>query len=342
LMRSTAAAALLTACGLCAPVGPDSWIRRFDSVFVRGASSDVPSEGKSAFGAEMGDIAALLRSCGQRSLVFVDELGRGTSPRDGTSLAGAVLEAMAIKGMCGFFATHLHGILRLPLKADANARLIRKRMAINENALGDQVQNYGWTYKIEDGICTDSLAMKTAERFGLPKDVLNRAGAFSVLVNDVEIVSSLTDQESQDKPASTVNCVRRKERKPRCEIDPGIFSLCKISTIVEEMVKAKAFLIPPTYMPPAQIAGCPCVYVLEVDGGTSVNQEIPRSRFYVGQTANLPNRLTQHRKKGKEWKMLSAIAIPIEGGTDDARNVERCLIRELSRLGYELISWADG
>lgn len=61
LMRSTAAAALLTICGLCAPVGRKTWVRRFDHLFLRGASSDVPCENKSAFGAEMADIASMLR-----------------------------------------------------------------------------------------------------------------------------------------------------------------------------------------------------------------------------------------------------------------------------------------
>ena len=81
LMRSTAAAALLTGCGLCAPVDKGTKIKRFDRIFVRGASADVPSENKSAFGSEMGDVACMLRQCGSNSLIFVDELGRGTSDR---------------------------------------------------------------------------------------------------------------------------------------------------------------------------------------------------------------------------------------------------------------------
>ncbi len=105
VMRSTAAAALLISSGLCAPVLKGSFIRRMDSLFVRPASADVPTENKSAFGAEMGDVASLLRTCGDRSLVFVDEIGRGTSPKDGTSLAGAILEHMAENGMSGMFAT---------------------------------------------------------------------------------------------------------------------------------------------------------------------------------------------------------------------------------------------
>lgn len=155
VMRSTAAAALLITSGLCAPVLKGSAIRRFDSLFVRGASADIPTENKSAFGAEMGDVSSLLRTCGSQSLVFVDEIGRGTSPRDGTSLAGAILERMAETGMSGMFATHLHGILDFPLSDAANQRLRMKRMAVRKNERGE----LDWTYCIEDGVCTDSVSV---------------------------------------------------------------------------------------------------------------------------------------------------------------------------------------
>jgi len=152
LMRSTAAAAHMINAGLCAPVKPGSSVRRFDSIFLRGASADVPTEDKSAFGAEMGDVASLLRSSGRKSLVFVDEIGRGTSPKDGTSLAGAILEQMSgVSCMSGMFATHLHGILNLPYSSAAEARLRKKRMAITEDSHGE----LKWTYTLEDGICTN-------------------------------------------------------------------------------------------------------------------------------------------------------------------------------------------
>ena len=155
MMRSTAAAALLISSGLCAPVLEGSEIRRFDSLFVRGASADIPTENKSAFGAEMADVSSLLRTCGSQSLVFVDEIGRGTSPRDGTSLAGAILEKMAETGMSGMFASHLHGILDFSLSDAADQRLKKKRMAIKENERGE----LDWTYRMEDGVCTDSVSV---------------------------------------------------------------------------------------------------------------------------------------------------------------------------------------
>jgi hypothetical protein len=73
IMRSAASICLLTVCGLCSPLNSGR-IRRFDQIFVRGASSDVPIENKSAFGAEMKDVAAILSCCGENSLVFVGTL----------------------------------------------------------------------------------------------------------------------------------------------------------------------------------------------------------------------------------------------------------------------------
>ena len=165
IMRATAAAALLTNCGFCAPL-EGGVVPRFDNIFVRGASSDVPSENKSAFGAEMQDIASLLRACGDKSLVFVDELGRGTSPTDGASLAGAVLEEMASLGMRGFFATHLHSILELPLNDEAKYNIVKKQMETSKDS---------WTYKLVDGVCKDSQAFKTAAKFGISESIIQRA-----------------------------------------------------------------------------------------------------------------------------------------------------------------------
>lgn len=330
LMRSTAAAALLTACGLCAPLGKGSWIKPFDILFVRGASADVPSEGKSAFGAEMGDIATLLRCCGEHSLVFVDELARGTSPRDGTSLAGAILEEMALKGMSGFFATHLHGILSLPLNSDAAVRLGRRRMALNETKHDGSTFSYGWSYKIEEGVCTESLALNTAERFGLSENILKRAETFLQLVSEVEVGCSSSANQMEKNIYLTVDLKQNtSEMKEICEGLPAI------SRFLEGMADTKVFSIPRQHLPPAQLARAPCVYVLQLEDGSD-------HRYYVGQTTNLVNRIRQHRKKGSQWKASDAIAISVEKGTDEARIIESTTIRELSRLGYKLISWVDG
>ena len=162
VMRSVGAATLLAQCGLLAPVGKGSKVGSFDEIFVRGASSDVPAMGKSAFGAEMEDVKDMLEGCGQGSLVIVDELGRGTSPRDGTAIAAAVLEAMAEKKMTGFFSTHLHGVLELEkeMEEEVRERIRMMRMRADDDGKG----SVDWTYNLEDGVCNDSMAIATARR----------------------------------------------------------------------------------------------------------------------------------------------------------------------------------
>mmetsp|Transcript_6673 Transcript_6673/g.13209 ORF Transcript_6673/g.13209 Transcript_6673/m.13209 type:complete len:1090 (+) Transcript_6673:141-3410(+) len=223
LMRSTAAAALLTVCGLCAPLSSESRISRFDTLFLRGASADVPTEDKSAFGAEMGDLAALFRCSGPKSFVFVDELGRGTSPRDGTRLAGAVLESMAESGMSGVFATHLHDVLDLPLRKD---RIVTKRIKIDRDEESD---TYQWTHKLEDGRCTDSMALVTAERFGLPEHIIKRAKELTEFIPER---NPIDDTCEEDMSSSVGENYRDSQEAP--SLDDNVEGLNAIAAAIAD------------------------------------------------------------------------------------------------------------
>lgn len=69
---------------------------------------------------------------------------------------------MALKSMSGIFATHLHGILNLPLNDTAVKRIINKKMVVEAAETSNGIQNVKWTYRLEDGVCMDSLALVTA------------------------------------------------------------------------------------------------------------------------------------------------------------------------------------
>jgi hypothetical protein len=331
LMRSTAAATLLTICGICAPVHSGSRIPRLDTLFLRGASSDVPAENKSAFGAEMGDIAALMRCCGPRSFVFVDELGRGTSPKDGTRLAGAVLEAMAKDGMSGIFATHLHDILQLPL--EAKERISTKRMAIEQDE-GD----YDWTYRLEDGVCTDSLALVTAARFGLPEEIIRRAEELADYLPEYGPSTKSLEEDTQEEeakvdlkptqrtPTPTTNGNGNGNRRPSLDFLRAI-------ALAEDLTGQQSITIPPRWFAPASMGNKSCVYVLELP------HDPPR--YYVGETDSLPQRLRQHRKKGGIWAESRAAAFSVESKTQ-ARGWESLLIQKLAQSGFALESISDG
>ena len=284
----------------------------------------MPSEQKSAFGAEMGDIAALLRSCGSRSLVFVDELGRGTSPRDGTRLAGAILETMADAGMSGVFATHLHDILELPLIS--SNKITNKRMAIRED---EDPSKSRWTYRLEDGICTDSMALITAERFGLPTSVIERAKELSAFIPE-PANGNFTNTTTTDTAGGNA----RRNNVAETSAPPKGLTLADVARLAEELTLQTSYSIPPRFMPPAALDGKSSVYILRLD------TEPPL--YYVGETDNFRNRIEQHRSKRGMWTNLSAIVLPAHRGKSQARAWESRLIQRLSREGLEVESTVDG
>lgn len=265
----------------------------------------------------MGDIAALLRCCKDKSLVFVDELGRGTSPRDGTRLAGAVLEAMAESGMSGFFATHLHDILDLPIRSD---RIQKKRMAIHDS---DHDDIYKWTYRLEDGVCTDSMALVTAKQFGVPESVLERAEAFW---KDRPALSATDSaQVTPDEPDATVLDTE------------ALRTRAQVIRIAERIIGQQGVLVAPKWEAPPYVEGMSTVYVLELD-------ETP-SRYYIGETDNFRQRLQTHRRKKGKWSNLTAIVYLVpeeEAGKSQARVLESRLIEKLSKEGVSLESTFDG
>lgn len=338
IMRSAAAAALLTNCGFCAPLGPGSYVKRFDSIFVRGASSDIPTENKSAFGAEMGDIAALLRACGEKSLIFVDELGRGTSPEDGTSLAGAVLEAMSIAKMKGFFATHLHSIFDLPLKENALKNISHKRMEIIEDGT-----DFRWSYKLQDGVCKDSRALKTAAQFGIPDHIISRAEELSSHLKSHKLDADLfaNKYRSYIEEANGYQSYR-DERKDNLEFQIGAWAdedpsndkndfAASIMSLLEEISGSKAVFIKPRWTPPPYLEGSSVLYVIQV--GHSL---------YVGESDSFSRRIREHRSKGSAWASASAFAVKVSGGKSNAKNLESRLIQQIAQSGYDLLSVTDG
>ena len=283
-------------------------IRSF--VFACGASSAVPIAKKYAFEAEMADIASLLRCCGRKSLVFVDEIGRGTSPIDGTRLSAALLESMAQSGMSGIFATHLHGIFELTnLLQD---RIHPRRMAIrNETGASSEVSTKdSWTYKIEDGICYDSLALVTAAQFGLPAQVIDRANSFI----------------SKSGP-SKCNVLQKKANNET-------LSNLKIVEIVETLTLKDSVSIPALWNVPAAFEGGSSTYVLQLTSD-------PPS-IYVGESDNLRQRIKQHRAKGGIWSNLDVVAVVSATSKSEARKWENAIIQSLIGEGFNVISTSDG
>lgn len=139
-----------------------------DRIFTRVGASDDLSKGHSTFMVEMNETANILHNATARSLVLLDEIGRGTATFDGLSIAWSVAEYLHdITGCRAFFATHYH---ELPDLARTRAGVKNLNVAVRE-----QNDRIVFLRKIVDGAADRSYGIQVARLAGLPSSVVERA-----------------------------------------------------------------------------------------------------------------------------------------------------------------------
>ena len=140
-----------------------------DRVFSRVGAADDLARGRSTFMVEMIETAAILNQATPRSLVVLDEIGRGTSTFDGLSIAWAAVEHLHDANRCrGLFATHYHELTAL---AETLPRLRNVSMRVKEYR-GDVV----FLHEVAAGAADRSYGVAVARLAGLPREVIRRAG----------------------------------------------------------------------------------------------------------------------------------------------------------------------
>jgi DNA mismatch repair protein MutS len=167
LLRQVALTVLLAQAGSFVPAAR-ARIGRVDRIFTRVGASDDLARGQSTFMVEMAETAAILHHATERSLVVLDEIGRGTSTFDGLSIAWAVAEHLhdAI-GARTLFATHYHELVEL---ARTHARVRNLSMGVRES--GGKVV---FLRTVVEGGASKSYGIEVARLAGLPGSVLRRA-----------------------------------------------------------------------------------------------------------------------------------------------------------------------
>ena len=160
-----------------------------DRIFTRIGASDELHAGASTFMVEMTETANILHHATDRSLVILDEIGRGTSTLDGLSLAWSITESLASIGCRTLFATHYHELTTL---ADTHANI--KNLHVTVREWGDQIV---FLHRVEPGRTDRSYGIHVARIAGVPKDTLQRA---SELLDSlaVEHSSALPDNANND------------------------------------------------------------------------------------------------------------------------------------------------
>ena len=166
-LRQNALIVVLAQAGLPVPAEAAS-IGVVDRLFSRVGASDDLARGRSTFMVEMTETAAILHQAGPRSLVVVDEIGRGTATLDGLAIAWAVLEALHGAIRCRtIFATHFHELAEL---ADRLPRLRPHTMRVKEWK-GSVV----FLHEVAEGAAGRSWGVHVAELAGVPAPVVKRA-----------------------------------------------------------------------------------------------------------------------------------------------------------------------
>ena len=166
-MRQTALIVLLAYCGSYVPATVAN-IGEIDRIFTRIGASDDLAGGRSTFMVEMTETANILHNATEKSLVLLDEIGRGTSTFDGLSLAWAVAKQLLEKNQSlTLFATHYFELTRIvdDAKQAANVHL---------DAV-EHGQGIVFLHKVEEGAANQSYGIQVAQLAGIPKSVVQLA-----------------------------------------------------------------------------------------------------------------------------------------------------------------------
>ena len=191
-MRQTALIVIMAQIGCFEPASYAE-IGIVDSIFTRVGASDDLASGQSTFMVEMSEVADIIRSATPRSLLILDEIGRGTSTFDGMSIARAVLEYVADKQQLGakaLFATHYH---ELTIMEDLVDGVKNYNIAVKKR--GDDIT---FLRRIVRGGADDSFGIEVAKLAGVPNKVVSRAKQILAELESGKQVTAPKKRKKQD------------------------------------------------------------------------------------------------------------------------------------------------
>ena len=227
-MRQTALIALMAQIGSFVPA-KSADICISDRIFTRVGASDDLASGQSTFMVEMTEVANILRNATSKSLLILDEIGRGTSTFDGLSIAWAVVEYISDSKLLGaktLFATHYHELTELEGKID---NVNNYCIAVKEK--GDDIV---FLRKIVKGGADKSYGIQVAKLAGVPDLVINRAKEIVEELSEEDITGKVSEIASAKEKASR----KRPKVKKYDEVDlaqMSLFDTVKDDDVLEEL-----------------------------------------------------------------------------------------------------------
>lgn len=201
-MRQTALIVLMAQAGCFVPA-EQAEIGLVDHIYTRIGASDNLTQGQSTFFVEMSELAYILNTATEKSLVILDEIGRGTSTYDGLSIAWAVIEFLCNRKqqIRTLFATHYHELTVL----EGNVKGIQNLNVDVKNSKGDIV----FLHKIVKGSASQSYGIHVAKLAGVPAKVLDRANEKLI---ELETKSSKIDISFNEPNSDYVNEMKESQQ----------------------------------------------------------------------------------------------------------------------------------
>lgn len=218
-MRQSALVVLMAQLGSFVPAKSAN-IGIVDRIFTRVGASDDLASGQSTFMVEMNEVANILRNATPKSLLVLDEIGRGTSTFDGLSIAWAVIEHISNKKILGaktLFATHYHELTELEGKMN---NVNNYCIAVKEK--GDDII---FLRKIIKGGADRSYGIQVAKLAGVPDMVIDRAK---------EIAEQLSDNDITEKVQSIPVDTKSDKKKPKYYDDVDLGQMTLFDTVKDE------------------------------------------------------------------------------------------------------------
>lgn len=220
-LRQNALIALLAQMGSFVPARA-AHIGVIDRLFSRVGAADDLAAGRSTFMVEMVETAAILTQAGERALVILDEIGRGTATYDGLSIAWAVLEHLHEANRCrALFATHYHELTGLAERLPA---LRRATMRIKE-----WENKIVFLHEVIEGVADRSYGIHVAQMAGLPPSAVARAeqvlaGLESDKAKQGKIAEHLPAYDAAVIPAAKAKTMSADLEAALCNLDPDAMS----------------------------------------------------------------------------------------------------------------------
>ena len=228
-MRQTALIVLMAQAGCFVPC-ERARIGVVDRIFTRIGASDNLAQGQSTFFVEMSELSYILSSARERSLVILDEIGRGTSTYDGLSIAWAAVEYLcnASTHIRTLFATHYHELTVLEEQIHGVRNL--------NVDVSEENGNIVFLHKIIEGSASRSYGIHVAKLAGVPQSLLERAqDKLSELENGapqvVPAVLSGEEVREPEVPAYQISKPAKKSAKPAVEGQISLFDFAPVSVV---------------------------------------------------------------------------------------------------------------